>query len=83
MDWTQEERCCETDGARPCPINQIQFGRLINSVENMATTINALSDDVKSLTEFKNNGKGILIGVALAAGGVGAFIGKVSAWVLR
>jgi hypothetical protein len=30
--------------------------------------------EVKSLTEFKNNGKGIIFGVALAASGIGAAI---------
>lgn len=32
----------------------------------------SMESEVKALTEYKNNGRGILIGVSMAAGGFGA-----------
>lgn len=40
--------------------------------KDLGERIESMESEVKSLTEFKNNGKGILLGVSFAAGGFGA-----------
>ena len=40
-----------------------------------------LDDDKAELAGLKNRGAGILIGVAIAAGGIGAGIGKFWQWI--
>lgn len=58
-----------------------ELGKLVAGLSAMKREVSALRGsvedvvtEVKSLTEFKNNGKGILLGVSLAAGGMGAAI---------
>ena len=76
------EHACPSP-SKPCLINPVMFGRLIESVEAMSEEMKGMRSEIKTLTEFKNNGKGILIGVSLAAGGVGAMAAKISGWILR
>lgn len=83
IKWPEVDRRCDGGVDRPCPINPVQFGKMVQSVEDMAGTVRELSADVKALTEFKNSGKGILLGVALASGGVGAFATKFGGWILK
>ena len=51
----------------------VQFGRLIESVERLNTSVKLLSDDIESLKDTRSRGYGILAGVSLVAGSVGAF----------
>ena len=53
-------------------MDPVQFGRLIQSVETLTSTINSLRLDVDSLKETRSRGWGILAGVSLIAGGMGS-----------
>lgn len=59
--------------------SSVEIGKLISGVEGlhreMAEMRKGMSDmasEIKTLTEFKTQGKTILLGVSLAAGGMGA-----------
>ena len=50
----------------------VQFGRLIQSVETLTTSVNLLKVNIDSLNDTRSKGYGILFGVSLVAGGIGA-----------
>lgn len=58
-------------------IDPIEFGRLLASVENLNRKIDTLTQDVDELKEKFSGGKGILIGIALASGGIGVAASKL------
>lgn len=57
-------------------IDPVQFGQLIQSVETMSKQIDILTQDVTDLKTTLSGGKGLLIGLVTAAGGVGAGMSK-------
>ena len=61
----------------------IQFGRLIESVERLTISVKILSDDIDSLKETRSRGWGILTGITLAAGSVGAVAHSVVDKILK
>lgn len=63
----------------------LEIGKLVSGLSSMQAEVRALRKEmaqrmekmeaeIKALTEFKNNGRGILLGVSMAAGGFGAAI---------
>jgi hypothetical protein len=61
----------------PNKFDAVQFGRLIQAVETLTTTIKELQTDVNSLKETRSRGWGILTGVTLAAGSFGSIAHSV------
>ena len=61
----------------------VQFGRLIESVERLTTSVKTLSDDIESLKDTRSKGWGILTGVALAAGGIGSISHTIAERILK
>lgn len=53
-------------------LDPVEFGRLIQSVDNLTITVNEIKTDVASLKETRDRGWGILAGITLVAGGLGA-----------
>jgi hypothetical protein len=58
-------------------IDPVQFGKLINAVETLETQVKELSGQVQSLNQQITGGKGIVAGMLLAAGGLGAAATKL------
>lgn len=61
-------------------IDPVQFGQMIQAVKNLSENmmemkeqIDEMSQEIKQLTDVKNKGSGILIGIGLAGGSMGAF----------
>lgn len=59
--------------------SSVEIGKLISGVEGlrremseMRKGMGRMESEIKTLTEFKTQGKTILLGVSLAAGGMGA-----------
>ena len=50
----------------------VQFGRLIQSVETLTGELKLMSQKVDDLTHQMTGSKGIIVGLLIAAGGVGA-----------
>ena len=77
MGWPDEERRCTTPGT-PCPIEPIQFGRLLEHIDNLNRKVDNLLLTVQSLQETRSVGKGIAIGIAALCGGTfGAGVTKI------
>lgn len=57
-------------------IDPVEFGKLCQAVETMSAQIKILTDDVTDLKNTLSGGKGLLIGLVTAAGGVGAGMSK-------
>lgn len=63
-------------------IDPVQFGKLINAVETLEENVKELSAQVQSLNAQITGGKGVVMGLLIAAGGVGAAITKlVESWL--
>jgi len=58
-------------------IDPVQFGKLINAVETLEENVKELSAQVQSLNAQITGGKGVVMGLLIAAGGVGAAITKL------
>lgn len=56
-------------------VDPVEFGRLLGSMEHLTTSIQELTVKVDSLEERLNTGKGFVIGITLAAAGIGGGIG--------
>ncbi len=55
-----------------CPIDQIEFGQLIQSVSTLTAQVAALSTKVETMSSQITGGRGVILGLMMAAGGVGA-----------
>ena len=53
-------------------IDPVQFGQLVSSVQTLTTEVGALRVQVAELKSQLTGGKGIIAGLLLAAGGIGA-----------
>jgi hypothetical protein len=58
-------------------LDPVQFGKLINAVETLESKVDSLSSQVAELNEKMASGKGIMVGMILVAGGLGAGAHKV------
>lgn len=72
-----EEKNRPCADAKNCPINPVQFGKLIGTMDQLESSVRILSTKVDNLMETKNRGIGILSGVTLAGGAVGALLHKI------
>jgi hypothetical protein len=53
-------------------INPIEFGKLLNAVETLTQQVSELDNKVEALNSQITGGKGIVMGLLFAAGGLGA-----------
>lgn len=53
-------------------INPQEFGELVGAVKALAEEVTALRKDVKCLQSQLSHGRGMVAGMMIAAGGVGA-----------
>ena len=53
-------------------IDPIEFGKLLQAVSNLTRKVDVLTDEVDSLKNTMSGGKGVMIGLMIAAGGLGA-----------
>ena len=54
-----------------------EFGRLVGAVERLAKQVDHMSVEIDKITNDLNRGKGVLVGLLVAAGGVGAAAGHL------
>lgn len=57
------------------PIDPVEFGKLLGSMEHLTASITTLTTKVAALEERLNTGKGVVFGLTLAAAGVGGSVG--------
>jgi hypothetical protein len=53
-------------------IDPVQFGRLLNAVETLTTQVAELDQKVETLNGQITGGKGVVMGLLITAGGLGA-----------
>ena len=58
-------------------IDPVQFGRLLNAVETLTAQVADLDGKVDTLNEQITGGKGVIMGLLVAAGSAGAALTKV------
>jgi hypothetical protein len=58
-------------------IDPIQFGRLLNAVDTLEKNVQKLSGEVEELNHKLSSGKGLMVGVLITAGGLGAGATKI------
>lgn len=58
-------------------IDPVQFGRLLNAVETLTAQVADLDLKVDTLNEQITGGKGVIMGLLVAAGSAGAALTKV------
>lgn len=58
-------------------VNLVEFGRLVQSVETLTEEVQKLKVEVQEMRESVAGGKGLVAGMLLAAGGLGAIASEV------
>ena len=56
-------------------IDPIEFGKLLGSMEHLTALITALTTKVETLEDKLNTGRGFILGLTIAAAGVGGSVG--------
>ena len=64
-------------------IDPIEYGKLVNSVENLERKVDALEVDIKKLVAMAERSKGSLWALMGVASVAGAFISYVSEMIFR
>lgn len=64
-------------------IDPVQFGKLINAVETLEENVKELSGQVQSLNNQITGGKGVIMGLLLTAGGLGAGATKLIEYLTK
>ena len=64
-------------------IDPVQFGKLINAVETLEENVKELSGPVQSLNNQITGGKGVIMGLLLTAGGLGAGATKLIEYLTK
>jgi uncharacterized protein with PhoU and TrkA domain len=64
-------------------IDPIEYGKLVNSVENLERKVDALEVDIKKLVAMAERSKGSLWALMGVASVAGAFISYISEMVFR
>ena len=64
-------------------IDPIEYGKLVNSVENLERKVDALEVDIKKLLAMAERSKGSLWALMGVASVAGAFISYISEMVFR
>ena len=55
--------------------HDLEIGKLISSVKTLELSVNRLTNKVASMEQKYNTGRGILMGLILAAGSLGGSVG--------
>lgn len=71
------------DERRRFYVDPVAFGELVGSVRALAASVERLSIKVDDLMESRSTSKGILAGLAIAGGGVGALAHKLLEGVFK
>ncbi len=58
--------------------NAVDFGKMIATVEQNTMALGTLTEKVTELEKQLNTGRGMLLGITLAAGGVGGTFGALA-----
>ena len=53
-------------------VNPVEFGKLLQAVESLTETVRELKIEVDQLKAQLTGGKGLVAGLVIAAGGIGA-----------
>jgi uncharacterized protein with PhoU and TrkA domain len=64
-------------------IDPIEYGKLVNSVENLERKVDAMDSDIKKLLAMAERSKGSLWALMGVASVAGAFISYISDMVFR
>jgi hypothetical protein len=56
-------------------IDPVEFGKLIGSMQHLTTSITTLTEKVETLENKLNTGRGFILGMTIAAAGVGGSVG--------
>jgi len=64
-------------------INPIEYGKLVNAVENLEHKVNSMDSDIKKLVAMAERSKGSLWALMGIASVAGAFISYLSEMVFR
>lgn len=64
-------------------VNPVEFGKLLQSVETLTTNVRELKSDVDGLKSQLTGGKGLIAGLLVAAGGIGASVKHVLESILK
>jgi len=64
-------------------INPIEYGKLVNSVENLERKVDSMDDDIKRLVAMAERSKGSLWALMGVASVAGAFISYVSELIFK
>jgi hypothetical protein len=64
-------------------IDPIEYGKLVNSVENLERKVDAMEIDIKKLVSMAERSKGSLWALMGVASVAGAFISYISEMVFR
>ena len=64
-------------------INPVEYGKLVNSVDNLERKVDAMEVDIKKLVAMAERSKGSLWALMGVASVAGAFISYVSEMVFR
>jgi hypothetical protein len=64
-------------------IDPIEYGKLVNSVENLERKVDAMDSDIKKLVAMAERPKGSLWALMGVASVAGAFISYISEMVFR
>lgn len=64
-------------------VNPVEFGKLLQAVETLTANVRELKADVDSLKSQLTGGKGLIAGLMVAAGGIGASAKHVLESILK
>lgn len=64
-------------------INPVEYGKLVNSVENLENKVNAMDNDIKKLLAMAERSKGSLWALMGVASVAGAFISYLTEIVFK
>jgi uncharacterized protein with PhoU and TrkA domain len=64
-------------------INPVEYGKLVNSVDNLERKVDAMDNDIKKLVAMAERSKGSLWALMGVASVAGAFISYISEMVFR
>lgn len=64
-------------------VNPVEFGKLLQAVESLTETVRELKIEVDQLKAQLTGGKGLIAGLMVAAGGIGASAKHVLESILK
>jgi len=67
-----------TEERRASHIDPIQFGELLGSMKHLTKAVEDLTTDVIELKAKLNTGKGMAMGLLVAAAGIGGTVGAIA-----